>query len=52
MKINRLLRSIFLLNVYFCAGIMILDGYGKVCHMHETMCKMAAKNKQTKSDWI
>ena len=51
MKINKLIKSVFMINLWFCAGIMILDGYGKVCHMHETMCKLAKKN-QNKSDWL
>lgn len=31
---KKLLMSILRLNLLFCAGIIIVDTYGKVCDMH------------------
>lgn len=39
---RKVLKSLFKLNVWFFTGIIIVDTYGKVCEIHNTLCK---KNK-------
>lgn len=31
---NKLLKCLFKLNLYFCAGILIVDSYAKICDIH------------------
>lgn len=31
------IKNLFKINLYFCAGIILVDTYNKVCEMHNTM---------------
>ena len=33
------LKTLFKLNVWFFAGIMVVDTYSKVCDIHKTIVK-------------
>ena len=37
---KKLLKGVFKLNLWFCAGILILDTYGKVCEMHKILSEI------------
>lgn len=34
---RNLLKSVFKVNLWLCAGIMIVDMYSKVCDQHQTL---------------
>lgn len=38
---HNLLKSVFKLNLLFCAGVLIADTYGKVCEMHKILTRVA-----------
>ena len=37
---KNLLRVVFKLNLLFCAGVLVLDTYGKVCEMNKAVTEM------------
>lgn len=41
---RKVLKSLFKLNVWFFAGIIVVDTYVKVCEMHNMLKKQKSNN--------
>ena len=37
---RKLLKNLFIINIYFFAGCIVLDTYGKICETHKAIKKL------------
>lgn len=41
---RKVLKNLFKLNMWFFAGIIVVDAYGKVCEIHNALVKKQKSN--------